>query len=47
MQPRNRVLVDGLIFGGLAGISSLIILTCVGYYFDVGSMQGSVDHFIP
>lgn len=47
MQARNRVLVDGLIFGSIAGFSGLIILTLIGYYFDFGSMQSSVDRFMP
>ncbi len=47
MRACNRVLVDGVIFGGMAGITGLIILSSIGYYFDLGSTQAAVDHFMP
>jgi len=43
----SKVIMDGIIFGGAAGLTSLIALLCIAYYFDLGSMQRTVDHLMP
>lgn len=39
----SRAVMDDIIFCGAAGLISAIALLCIAYYFDLGSMQRTVD----
>ncbi len=43
----RKIISDGAIFGGMAGLTSFIALVCIGYYLDLGSIQSSIDRLMP
>jgi hypothetical protein len=46
--PAHRnVLSDEIILCGAAGLTSLIAVICIAYYFDVASLRNVIDGLMP